>query len=108
MDLAEVNRPRFLLRKLLEEQVRSLRQNAVARACREFLFGGERGTRVRVGSEYESAAGPPAAAERRVARPLNGGAELLVVALDPLDVIGLRQQDIDEQLQKRIRMRALG
>lgn len=53
VDLARVNRQKFLLRNLVEERVRLLREEAKREAHQEFLFGDGREDRVRVGSEYE-------------------------------------------------------
>jgi len=53
MDLAQVNRQKFLLRNLLEERIAELRTEAVKTACAVFLFGEGKETRVRVGSEYQ-------------------------------------------------------
>jgi len=52
MDLARVNRQKFLLRNLIEEQVKLLRDEAKVRAHQDFLFGDGNNERVRVGSEY--------------------------------------------------------
>ncbi len=53
MDLARVNRQKFLLRNLIASQVDHLRKRAVAKECQSFLFGEGNTERVRVGTEYE-------------------------------------------------------
>lgn len=52
MDLARVNRQKFLLRNLIAWQVNDLRKSAVAKECQAFLFGDGNEKRVRVGAEY--------------------------------------------------------
>ncbi len=53
VDLAKVNRQKFLLRNILEAHVANLRSIAVQKACQAFLFGEDSNERVRVGSEYQ-------------------------------------------------------
>lgn len=65
IDLARVNRQKFLLRNLIESRVVELRTEAVITACSEFLFGGGREKRVRVGSEYQFEFHPDAYAPNR-------------------------------------------
>jgi type III restriction enzyme len=65
MDLARVNRQKFFLRTLLEQQVTDLRKEAVRTACESFLFGDGKEDRVRVGSEYSFEFHPDAYAPDR-------------------------------------------
>jgi type III restriction enzyme len=65
MDLAQVNRQKFVLRNLIECRVIELRTKAVQTACREFLFGAGKEERVRVGSEYKFEFHPDAYAPDR-------------------------------------------
>ncbi|MGE4488827.1 MAG: DEAD/DEAH box helicase [Kiritimatiellales bacterium] len=65
MDLAKVNRQKFLLRNLLEDRIAELRRDAVKTACETFLFGEGRELRVRVGSEYQFEFHPDAYAPGR-------------------------------------------
>lgn len=51
-DLATVNRRKFFIRNLIARQVDELRKDAVRKECQTFLFGDEKETRVRVGTEY--------------------------------------------------------
>ncbi len=53
IDLARVNRQKFLLRNLIAWRVDELRKAAVAAECQTFLFGDGKEDRVRVGTEYE-------------------------------------------------------
>ncbi len=65
IDLARVNRQKFLLRSLIEAQVNHLRKEAVRVACQSFLFGEGNEERVRVGSEYSFEFHPDAYAPDR-------------------------------------------
>jgi type III restriction enzyme len=65
IDLARVNRQKFLLRNLIEEHVGALRAQAIKTACQEFLFGDGKEERVRVGSEYQFEFHPDAYAPDR-------------------------------------------
>lgn len=65
MDLARVNRQKFLLRNLVDEQINELRKEAIRTAHQEFLFGDGHEERVRVGSEYEFEFHPDAYAPDR-------------------------------------------
>lgn len=65
IDLARVNRQKFLLRNLVEGRVAELRTEAVRTACDAFLFGDDKESRVRVGSEYEFEFHPDAYAPDR-------------------------------------------
>lgn len=65
IDLALVNRQKFFLRNLIEEQVTGLRAEAIKTACQEFLFGDGNAERVRVGSEYQFEFHPDAYAPDR-------------------------------------------
>lgn len=65
MDLARVNRQKFFLRTLIEQQVNDLRIEAVRTACEGFLFGDGKEERVRVGSEYSFEFHPDAYAPDR-------------------------------------------
>ncbi|MCP5536967.1 MAG: DEAD/DEAH box helicase family protein [Akkermansiaceae bacterium] len=65
MSLARVNRQKFLLRNLIDTQIRGLRKEAVYKACQQFLFGDGHETRVRVGSEYAFEFHPDAYAPTR-------------------------------------------
>jgi len=65
MDLARVNRQKFLLRNLIDTQIRELRSTAIKQACQTFLFGDDKEKRVRVGSEYSFEFHPDAYAPDR-------------------------------------------
>ena len=65
MDLARVNRQKFLLRNMIEDQVNELRSTAIKTACEAFLFGDGKEDRVRVGSEYQFEFHPDAYAPDR-------------------------------------------
>jgi len=65
MDLARVNRQKFLLRNLVDEQITDLRKEAISVAHQTFLFGEGKEARVRVGSEYEFEFHPDAYAPDR-------------------------------------------
>ncbi len=69
MDLARVNRQKFLLRNLIAWQVDDLRKRAVAEECQSFLFGKGNEERVRVGAEYEFEFHPDAYAPDRLYDP---------------------------------------
>jgi type III restriction enzyme len=69
MDLARVNRQKFLLRNLIAWQVDNLRKQAVAKECKTFLFGEGNEERIRVGSEYEFEFHPDAYAPDRLYDP---------------------------------------
>ena len=66
MDLARVNRQKFLLRNLIARQVDNLRKQAVAKECQSFLFGEGKEERIRVGAEYEFEFHPDAYAPDRL------------------------------------------
>lgn len=53
MDLSRINRQKFQLRTLLEEQIKTLRKDAAKTACSQFLFDSADENRVRIGTEYE-------------------------------------------------------
>jgi type III restriction enzyme len=65
MDLARVNRQKFMLRNMIEDQVNELRASAIRTACEAFLFGDGKEDRVRVGSEYQFEFHPDAYAPDR-------------------------------------------
>lgn len=65
MDLARVNRQKFLLRNMIEDQVTELRVNAIKTACETFLFGDGKEDRVRIGSENQFEFHPDAYAPDR-------------------------------------------
>lgn len=65
MSLARVNRQKFLLRNLVDQQISDLRKDAVVKECQQFLFGEGKEERVRVGSEYEFEFHPDAYAPTR-------------------------------------------
>lgn len=69
MDLARVNRQKFLLRNLIARQVDNLRKQAVAKECQSFLFGEGKEERIRVGAEYEFEFHPDAYAPDRLYDP---------------------------------------
>lgn len=69
MDLAVVNRQKFLLRNLIARQVDDLRKHAVAKECQTFLFGDGKEERVRVGAEYQFEFHPDAYAPDRLYDP---------------------------------------
>jgi len=69
MDLARVNRQKFLLRNLIAWQVDDLRKEAVAQECQSFLFGEGNTERVRVGAEYEFEFHPDAYSPDRLYDP---------------------------------------
>jgi len=53
LDLARVNRQKFLLRSILEAKIRGLRKEAVAIAYQQFLFTDGASQRVHVGGDFE-------------------------------------------------------
>ena len=53
MSLARVNRQKFLLRNLINDQINSLRNNAIIKEYQQFLFGEGNDKRVRISSEYQ-------------------------------------------------------
>ncbi|MDF7801711.1 DEAD/DEAH box helicase family protein [Pontiellaceae bacterium B1224] len=65
MDLAAVNRQKFMLRNMIESRVKDLRTEAVKTACGEFLFGEGNEERIRIGSEYQFEFHPDAYAPDR-------------------------------------------
>ncbi|MDF1659401.1 MAG: DEAD/DEAH box helicase family protein [Verrucomicrobiales bacterium] len=65
MDLARVNRQKFLLRNLVDDQINELRKEAIRTAHETFLFGEGHEDRVRVGSEYQFEFHPDAYAPDR-------------------------------------------
>lgn len=65
MNLALVNRQKFLLRSLIDEQIHSLREEAVIKEYQQFLFGAGKEERVRIGSEYQFEFHPDAYAPDR-------------------------------------------
>ena len=69
MDLARVNRQKFLLRNLIARQVEELRKRAIQKECQSFLFGEGKEKRVRVGAEYEFEFHPDAYAPDRLYDP---------------------------------------
>lgn len=69
MDLARVNRQKFLLRNLIARHVEDLRKKAVEKECQSFLFGEGNEKRVRVGAEYEFEFHPDAYAPDRLYDP---------------------------------------
>lgn len=69
MDLARVNRQKFLLRNLIAGHVDYLRKLAVAKECQTFLFGAGKEERIRVGAEYEFEFHPDAYAPDRLYDP---------------------------------------
>jgi type III restriction enzyme len=69
MDLARVNRQKFLLRNLIAGQVDTLRKEAVAKECQTFLFGEGKEQRIRVGEEYEFEFHPDAYSPDRLYDP---------------------------------------
>ncbi|RKX37535.1 MAG: restriction endonuclease subunit R, partial [Verrucomicrobia bacterium] len=65
IDLARVNRQKFMLRNMIESRVAELRTEAVKTACSEFLFGEGKEARIRIGSEYQFEFHPDAYAPDR-------------------------------------------
>jgi len=51
IDLAKINRHKFLIRSIIETQVTSLRRDAISTACEQFLFDSKAAERVVVGGE---------------------------------------------------------
>ena len=69
MDLARVNRQKFLIRNLIAGQVDFLRKQAVLKECQSFLFSEGKEERIRVGEEYEFEFHPDAYAPDRLYDP---------------------------------------